>query len=173
MSFVAPDHTSATISPNCVMSTFSNQSANLDGEDEDAMSNGMLTEILRQVGETSGKIDDVRESLEEKIDRVEEQISGEDGLRDRVKALELGTDHRIKSLQHSADARMKSLEETVQSMVDKETTPITIHHTGKTTLVKPSRKDQATTVAMGGAGAGLLVVLYDAIPKLVTWLVSK
>ncbi len=130
------------------MSTSLNKSANLSTEDEDAMNSGLANEILRQLGSLNTKIDDVRESLEEKIDRVEEQISGEDGLRDRVKSLEVAT----------------------QSMVDKENTPITIHHTSSK---KTSIKEHGTVVAAGGVGAGVIVALFEAIPKIIEHFTSK
>lgn len=146
-SFLAPDQTTATFSLSNVMSTSLNKSANLSTEDEDAMNSGLANEILRQLGALNTKVDDVRESLEEKIDRVEEQISGEDGLRDRVKSLEVAT----------------------QSMVDKENTPITIHHTSSK-KEKLSKKENATLVA-GGAGGGLLLMqLFESLPKLIEWI---
>ena len=134
------------------------------------MSNGLLNEILRQLGEMQGKIDRTRDSLESKFDEkfdklevqmdaVQEQISGEDGLRDRVKSLEIAT---------------QSLETVAQSVVDKENTPVVIHHTtsshknGK----KPKVSDNVKVVAAGGVGAGVIMTLVESIPEIVKWITS-
>jgi hypothetical protein len=95
------------------------------------MAGSIGQEILRQLSEINSKVDDVNENLSEKIGDIKDELGGKEGIRERLTALEV----------------------TVASFADRETTPVSI-----VTTKKSSTKEQAAMV--GGAGGIGAIILY-------------